>query len=218
MPCFVSMATVVDHCIEQRPLLCSFTRHLVDEESGMWYLAEILTMSYPFVNITASHISLWLASFSRQPIGKSFKHLEEGSSSCCTHSNFASQPFSRHFKTGLHARDGRTNTRLYGRLNPFSTHRGENGLFLDCRHSLENTSRDQLSIYATTTVEKELTLSDWRPCNSAGPRMDLIMLYIPLGHNRSGNTLIDSRRRRFGTSAGATFIHHWNLDLISCLI
>lgn len=51
-----------------------------------------------------------------------------------------------------------------------------------------------------------------------GLRMDLIMSYIPAGHNRSGNTLIDSRRRRSSASAGATFIHHWNLDLISCLI
>lgn len=51
-----------------------------------------------------------------------------------------------------------------------------------------------------------------------GLRMDLIMSYIPAGHNRSGNTLIDSRRRRSGASAWATFIHHWNLDLISCLI
>lgn len=48
--------------------------------------------------------------------------------------------------------------------------------------------------------------------------MDLIMSYILAGHNRSGNMLIDSKRRRSSASAGVTFIHHLNLDLISCLI
>lgn len=107
----VSMATAVNRCIEflhtnakSRAITQIATCHFAHSQSGVWHLAEILTMPYAFVYVTALHIPLWLPSFSRQAIDDSFKHLEERSFLCCTHSNFVSKPLSRHFKTGLHTR------------------------------------------------------------------------------------------------------------------
>lgn len=85
----VTMATAVDRCMEffapmKSPERLCRLENAAHSQSGVWQCAEILTMSYPFVAITAFHIPLWLLSFSWHSIRTSFEHLEERLSLCFT--------------------------------------------------------------------------------------------------------------------------------------
>lgn len=134
---------------------------------------QLRTKSYPFVAGAAFHIPLWLLSFSWHAIHTSLKkgrlcagHIAILSGNLSAGTSKCSSTCKRPVQICIYSMSLEEN-----RKKPTTHTSSENWLFPECQLSIHSKTRIGINCPSTRPLsKKELTLSDWRPCYSAGPR------------------------------------------------